>query len=91
MSLIVLIQKKNNFTTFALMLYKLLPGSNKKSPLLWQVSLSSQWSQKVCDLSSQAQLGNLNSTSIYPKKYSASNLPSNQPNALIYSAMEGSY
>ena len=29
MSLIVLIQKKKNLTTFALMLYKLLPRSNK--------------------------------------------------------------
>ena len=53
MNMIVLIQMKKNFTTCALILYKLLLGSDKKSPLLWQVSLSSEWNQKVCDLSSQ--------------------------------------
>ena len=53
MNLIVLIQMKKKFTTYALMLYKLLPGSENKSPILWQVSLTSQWNQKVCDLSSQ--------------------------------------
>ena len=90
MSLIVLIQKKKNLTTFALMLYKLLPRSNKMSPLLWQASLTLQWNQEVCDLSSQAQPKSLDFTSIYPQKCSASNLPSNQPNALIYNAMEGS-
>ena len=34
MSLIVLIPKEKNLTTFALTMYNLLPGSNKKSPLL---------------------------------------------------------
>ena len=67
MSLIVLIQKKKNFTTFSLTLYKLLPGSNKMSPLLSQVSLTLQWNQEVCDLSSQAQTKSLNFTIIYPQ------------------------
>jgi len=40
---------------------------------------------------SKAQLGILSSSSIYPQKYLAFNLSSNQPNASFYSAREGGY
>ena len=90
MSLIVLIQKKKKFTTFVLTLYKLLLGSSNLLYFDKFHSLPNE-SKKVCDLSSYAQLGSLDFTSIYPQKCSASNLLSNQPNAFIYSAMEGGY
>ena len=58
---------------------------------LTSLTLFPMRSKKVCNLSSQAQLGRLNSKNISPQKYSAFNLLSNQPNASLYSAEEGSY
>ena len=61
------------------------------SSTLTSLTLFPMRSKKVCNLSSQAQLGRLNSNSILPQKYSAFNLLSNQPNASFYSAEEGRY
>ena len=52
MSLIVLIQKKNNFTTFALMLYKLLPGLARSLLYFDKFHSLPNEAKKVCDLSS---------------------------------------
>ena len=60
------------------------------SSTLTSLTLFPMRSQKVCNLSSQTQLGRLNSNNISPQKYSAFNL-SNQPNASFYSAVARSY